>query len=50
METLEYILKVVMVVVPALGLLALLLAAPFYFMSRETAEDKKKKKDLNKDE
>ena len=48
METIEYILKVVMVVVPVLGLSALLLAAPFFYMSRD-AEGKKKKKDLNKD-
>ena len=52
METLEYIIRVVMVVVPILGLSALLLAAPFYFMSREEAEDtkEKSKKELNKDE
>ena len=49
METIEYILKVVMVVVPVLGLSALLLAAPFFYMSRD-AESKKKKKGLNKDE
>jgi len=50
METLEYIIRVVMVVVPILGLSALLLAAPFYFMSREAEEGKKKKKGLNKDD
>ena len=49
METLEYIIRVVMVVVPILGLSALLLAAPFYFITKE-AEDKKKKKGLNKDD
>jgi len=40
METLEYIIRVVMVVVPILGLSALLLAAPFYFITREKQHKK----------
>jgi len=44
METLEYIIRVVMVVVPILGLSALLLAAPFYFITREKQNKKERAK------
>ena len=45
METLEYIASVLMVVLPVLGLGVLLLAAPFYFITRE--DQSKKEQDKN---
>mgnify|MGYP003115086671 CR=1 FL=1 len=57
METLEYIIRVIMVVVPVLGLSVMLMAAPYFFIVREEqlkkeaeAMKEKSKKDLNKDE